>query len=53
MSSPSPNLDFEKLFECTPTLKLILAPNPDFTILAASDVYLQATLTERENIVGK
>ncbi|GAB3347444.1 ATP-binding protein [Lysobacter tyrosinilyticus] len=45
--------DFRALFESIPGLFLVLRPDPDFTILAASDAYLRATLTEREQIVGK
>lgn len=43
-------LDFQTLFESAPDLYLVL--NPDLTILAASDAYLRATMTERETIVG-
>ena len=46
--------DFHALFEAIPGLYLVLLPNaPDFTIVAASDAYLQATLTERETILGR
>ena len=44
-------LDFRALFEALPGLYLVLAP--DFTISAASDAYLHATLTRREEIVGR
>jgi len=45
--------DFRALFEAIPGLYLVLLPDaPDFTIVAASDAYLQATLTEREAILG-
>ncbi len=43
--------DFRALFESAPALYLVLAP--DFTILAASDAYLRATLTRREQIIGR
>lgn len=47
-------IDFQVLFEAVPELFLILEPHsPSFTILAASDAYLQATLTKRNEIVGK
>src|SRR5262249_51106134 len=42
--------DFQILFEAVPGLYLVLAP--DLTIIAASDTYLRATLTDRQNIVG-
>jgi PAS domain S-box-containing protein len=46
--------DFQRIFEGLPGQVLILAPDgPRFTILAASDAYLRATLTERAEIVGK
>ena len=43
--------DFQLLFESVPGLFLVLLP--DFTIIAVSDAYLQATLTRREQIVGR
>ena len=48
MSAP---LDFRALFEALPGLYLVLAP--DLTIAAASDAYLHATMTRREEIVGR
>ncbi len=42
---------FKLLFEQLPGLYLIL--NPDFTIVAVSDPYLKATLTIREEIIGR
>ena len=44
-------LDFRQLFEAAPGLYLVLLP--DFTIVAASDAYLHATMTGREEIVGR
>ncbi len=51
----SPNIpDFRVLFESSPTPFLVILPNdPVFTIVGASDAYLRATLTEREQIVGR
>jgi signal transduction histidine kinase len=43
--------DFQALFEAAPGLYLVLKPN--FTIVAASDAYLQATMTQREAILGR
>src|SRR5450830_1293476 len=43
--------NFQLLFESVPGLFLVLLP--DFTITAVSDAYLQATLTRREQIVGR
>lgn len=39
------------LFESAPGLYLVLTP--DFTIVAASDAYLRATMTRREEILGR
>ncbi len=44
-------LDFRVLFESAPGAYLVL--EPDLRIVAASDAYLAATMTERETIVGK
>jgi signal transduction histidine kinase/DNA-binding response OmpR family regulator len=43
--------DFQALFQSTPGLYLVLAP--DFTILAVTDAYLHATMTKREDILGR
>jgi two-component system cell cycle sensor histidine kinase/response regulator CckA len=54
MKSPSPSRptpDFQSLFEAAPGLYLVLAP--EFKIVAASDAYLRATMTKRQEILGK
>jgi PAS domain S-box-containing protein len=43
--------DFRALFESVPGLYLVLAP--DLMIVAASDAYLRATMTKREEILGR
>lgn len=43
--------DFKKLFEFSPGLFLVLSS--EFKIIAVSEAYLNATLTVRENIIGK
>ena len=43
--------DFRKLFESSPDLYLVLSP--DLTIVAVSDAYALATMTRREQIVGR
>lgn len=43
--------DFRVLFEQYPGLSLVL--DPHFFIIAATDDYLRATMTQRENIVGQ
>jgi signal transduction histidine kinase len=47
--SPSP--DFRALFESAPGLYLVLTR--DLQIAAASDAYLQATMTRRDDILGR
>lgn len=42
--------DFQVLFEAAPGSYLVLAP--DLTIVAVSDAYLRATMTERKRILG-
>lgn len=44
-------INYKKLFEALPSLYLIL--NPDFDIVAVSDAYLKATMTERDKILGR
>ncbi len=43
--------DFRALFESAPGLYLVL--DPDLVIVAASDAYLAATMTQRDVIVGR
>jgi PAS domain S-box-containing protein len=45
--------DFRKLFESAPGLYLVLDPERDLAILAASDSYLRATMTRREDVLGR
>lgn len=45
-------IHFAALFEAMPGLSLVLEPE-NFSILAASDAYLQATHTRRENVLGQ
>src|ERR1700753_610601 len=44
---------FQTVFEKSPGSLLVMADKPKFTILAASDAYLEITSTKREEIVGK
>lgn len=54
MASTVDNLDYREIFEQGNVLYLILAPDsPRFTILGASDAYLQATRRSREELVGR
>src|SRR5256885_331630 len=43
--------DFRALFEAAPGLYLVLTPN--LFIVAVSDAYLRATMTVREQIIGR
>jgi signal transduction histidine kinase len=43
--------DFRVLFEAAPGLYLVLAP--DLTIVAVSEAYLRATMTHRDQILGR
>jgi signal transduction histidine kinase len=43
--------DYRALFESAPGLYLVLSP--DFRIIAASDAYLRATMTQRDEILGR
>ena len=45
------NIDFRALFEAAPQLYLVLTPA--LNIVAASDAYLRATMTNRDDIVGR
>ncbi len=45
------HLDFKRVFESTPGLFLILSPS--LKIIAVSDAYLRATMTKREEILGR
>lgn len=47
----SPPADFKSLFESVPGSYLVL--DPELTIVAVSDNYLEATMTERERILGR
>ena len=51
MDHAHPGPDFRTLFESSPGLYLVLSP--DLTIVAVSDAYLAATMTERAAIVGR
>ena len=48
---PPPPPDFRLLFESAPGLYLVLAP--DLTIVAVSDAYLHATMTTRDQLLGR
>jgi signal transduction histidine kinase len=43
--------DFRRLFESVPGLYLVLTP--ELEIVAVSDAYLQATMTKRQEIIGR
>ncbi len=45
--------DFRALFESAQGLYLVLLPDQSFTIVAVNNAYLIATMTKREEIVGR
>jgi signal transduction histidine kinase/CheY-like chemotaxis protein len=51
IKNPSSKLDFRTLFESAPGLFLVLTPGLE--IVAVSDAYLRATMTVREQILGR
>src|SRR3989442_8402952 len=51
MAQPLPTPDFQALFESEPGLYLVLTPT--LTIVAVSAAYLKATMTKREEILGR
>ena len=44
---------FQRIFEATPGAFLLLRPNPAFTIIGASEQYLEATLKQRDEVMGR
>jgi PAS domain S-box-containing protein len=50
-SLPPRALDFEALFDAAPGAYLVLTP--DFTMVAANEARLRATMTTREEIIGR
>jgi len=50
-AAPPSAVDFRLLFESAPGLYLVVTPS--FEIIAVSDAYLRATMTQREQILGK
>jgi PAS domain S-box-containing protein len=46
-------VNYKALFEAAPGLYLILLPDSNFTITAVSNSYAAATMTVREQIIGK
>jgi PAS domain S-box-containing protein len=49
----APAIDFSRVFDSAPGLFMLLQPDPRFTVLAVSDLYLHATFSRREDIVGR
>lgn len=50
-SGPSAAPDYQALFEAAPDLYLVL--RKDLTVVALSNAYARATLTRREDILGR
>ncbi|HEX3861092.1 MAG TPA: response regulator [Stellaceae bacterium] len=53
LTSARQTVDYRKIFENAPALFLVIGANESFPILDASNAYLQATYTERDEIVGR
>lgn len=54
MGGDSHEPDFQRLFEASPGLLLVLLPDaPRFTIVAASDAYLTATMRTRHQVLRR
>jgi len=51
--STGESLDYHRLFERAPAYLLVLEASPEFTILDASDAFLELTCMSREGIVGR
>ena len=51
LSRPESQIDFRLLFESAPGLYLVLTP--ELRIVAVSNAYLRATMTQREQIIGR
>jgi PAS domain S-box-containing protein len=45
--------DFQAIFESAPSPFLVLDAGREFRIVAVSDAYLKATMTERDSIIGR
>jgi PAS domain S-box-containing protein len=54
LAGPLPPKAIEAVFDAAPGLYLILKPDaPRFSIMAVNNAYAKATLTKREDIIGK
>jgi signal transduction histidine kinase len=51
--SAARRLDFHRLFEFGPELSIVLSPEQNYAIVAVTEAYLRATMTNREEIVGR
>src|SRR5215470_17881644 len=48
---PTGDIDFQALFDAAPGIYLVLMP--DFTMVAANEARLQATMTTRDAVIGR
>lgn len=53
IKQPDTTINYKTIFDTSPALFLLLRPDKDFTIIDASNSYLEATLSVRHNITGK
>jgi len=53
LTQGSEPLEYKRIFDAAPALCLLLGTDEKFTILGASDAYLRATGTQRDQIIGR
>jgi signal transduction histidine kinase len=51
--SAAGRLDFQRLFESGPGLYVVLSPEQNYAIVAVTGSYLRATMTNREEVLGR
>ena len=47
------SVDFSNIFAASPAPYLLLSTDSDYKILAVNDAYLAATMTTREQLIGR
>ncbi len=52
-AEPVPLADYRALFKSAPGLYLVVRPDAKFTIAAVNEAYAKATMTKREEILGR
>jgi signal transduction histidine kinase/DNA-binding LytR/AlgR family response regulator len=52
-ASAAAGADFQRFFESEPGLHVVLSPERNYEIIAVTDSYLRATMTTREQLLGR